>query len=214
MPSFRRSTTSSRLPLGQDENNVKQSQAFRISGPDECIGAPLLPFPSFENAPRVSKVEMHASVRFCRSEWPRLTGFCREGIGFWRSARGRGWWKWLRRWRGRGTIRCRYCRAPRWARCCGALPSPIFSPLRSNRPALLRDGNICRSRRRKSDLACFEEGLRGGFGAVVAEIARLSMTASRRLQLAAESSGTTASPFAAGVGRRRQPLSPSSASGR
>ena len=43
----------------------------------------------------------------------------------------------------------------------------------------------------KSVLACFEEGLRhGGLGAVVAEVARLSMTASRRLQLAAESSGT------------------------
>lgn len=41
----------------------------------------------------------------------------------------------------------------------------------------------------KTLLACFEEGLRGGFGAVVAEVARLSMTASRRLQLAAESSG-------------------------
>ncbi|MEP9389890.1 ImuA family protein [Mesorhizobium sp. KR9-304] len=41
----------------------------------------------------------------------------------------------------------------------------------------------------KAVLACFEEGLRGGFGAVVSEIARLSMTASRRLQLAAESSG-------------------------
>jgi len=41
-----------------------------------------------------------------------------------------------------------------------------------------------------SVLACFEEGLRhGGLGAVVAEVARLSMTASRRLQLAAESSG-------------------------
>lgn len=40
-------------------------------------------------------------------------------------------------------------------------------------------------------LACFEEGLRhGGLGAVVAEVARLSMTASRRLQLAAEQSGT------------------------
>ncbi|MHA6641825.1 ImuA family protein [Mesorhizobium sp. A623] len=39
-------------------------------------------------------------------------------------------------------------------------------------------------------LACFEEGLRhGGLGAVVAEVAKLSMTASRRLQLAAESSG-------------------------
>jgi len=40
-------------------------------------------------------------------------------------------------------------------------------------------------------LACFEEGLRhGGLGAVVAEMARLSMIDSRRLQLAAESSGT------------------------
>ncbi|MHA6685375.1 ImuA family protein [Mesorhizobium sp. A556] len=42
----------------------------------------------------------------------------------------------------------------------------------------------------KAVLACFEEGLRhGGLGAVVAEVAKLSMTASRRLQLAAESSG-------------------------
>ncbi|MFT8674577.1 MAG: damage-inducible protein [Acetobacter sp.] len=39
-------------------------------------------------------------------------------------------------------------------------------------------------------LACFEEGLRhGGPGAVVAEVGRLGMTASRRLQLAAESGG-------------------------
>lgn len=42
----------------------------------------------------------------------------------------------------------------------------------------------------KAVLACFEEGLRhGGLAAVVAEVVRLSMTASRRLQLAAESSG-------------------------
>jgi protein ImuA len=41
-----------------------------------------------------------------------------------------------------------------------------------------------------SVLARFEEGLRhGGLGAVVAEVAALSMTASRRLQLAAEGSG-------------------------
>ncbi|MCA0419571.1 MAG: ImuA family protein [Proteobacteria bacterium] len=39
----------------------------------------------------------------------------------------------------------------------------------------------------KALLACFEEGLRhGGFGAVIAEVAHLTMTASRRLQLAAE----------------------------
>lgn len=43
----------------------------------------------------------------------------------------------------------------------------------------------------KDLLACFEEGLRhGGLGTVVAEAASLSMTASRRLQLAAERSGT------------------------
>lgn len=42
----------------------------------------------------------------------------------------------------------------------------------------------------KDILACFEEGLRHtGLGAAVAEVARLSMTASRRLQLAAEASG-------------------------
>ncbi|WP_279483924.1 ImuA family protein [Aureimonas sp. SK2] len=45
----------------------------------------------------------------------------------------------------------------------------------------------------KTLLACFEDGLRhGGLGAVVAEVAKLSMTASRRLQLAAEGSGTLA----------------------
>jgi protein ImuA len=42
-----------------------------------------------------------------------------------------------------------------------------------------------------SVLACCEAGLRhGGLGGVVAEVARLPMTASRRLQLAAETSGT------------------------
>jgi protein ImuA len=43
----------------------------------------------------------------------------------------------------------------------------------------------------KSVLACMEEGLRhGGLGCVLAEVAHLSMTSSRRLQLAAEASGT------------------------
>jgi len=43
----------------------------------------------------------------------------------------------------------------------------------------------------KAVLACFEEGLRhGGLGAVVGEVAKLSMTASRRLQLSAEGTGT------------------------
>lgn len=53
----------------------------------------------------------------------------------------------------------------------------------------------------KAVLACFEEGLRqhSGLGAVVAEVERLSMTASRRLQLAAEGSG------AIGIAVRRLP---------
>lgn len=43
----------------------------------------------------------------------------------------------------------------------------------------------------KTVLACIEEGLRhGGLGAVVGEVTRLDMTASRRLQLCAEESGT------------------------
>ena len=42
----------------------------------------------------------------------------------------------------------------------------------------------------KAVLACFEEALRHSkLGAVVAEVSRLSMIASRRLQLAAEGSG-------------------------
>jgi protein ImuA len=42
-------------------------------------------------------------------------------------------------------------------------------------------------------LACLEEGLRhAGLAGVVGEVSRLSMTASRRLQLAAEGSGVTA----------------------
>jgi len=67
----------------------------------------------------------------------------------------------------------------------------LFAPalsqagLKSDRVIYLEGGDD------KTVLACFEEGLRhGGLGAVVAEIARLPMTASRRLQLAAEGSGT------------------------
>jgi protein ImuA len=45
----------------------------------------------------------------------------------------------------------------------------------------------------KGVLACMEEGLRhGGLAGVVGEVSRLAMTPSRRLQLAAETSGTLA----------------------
>lgn len=67
----------------------------------------------------------------------------------------------------------------------------LFAPalsqagLKSDRVIYLEGGDD------KTVLACFEEGLRhGGLGAVVAEVAGLPMTASRRLQLAAEGSGT------------------------
>jgi hypothetical protein len=64
-------------------------------------------------------------------------------------------------------------------------PALAQAGLNSDRVIYLEGGD------EKTILACFEEGLRhGGLGAVVAEVARLPMTASRRLQLAAEGSGT------------------------
>jgi protein ImuA len=64
-------------------------------------------------------------------------------------------------------------------------PALAQAGLKSDRVIYLEGGDD------KSVLACFEESLRhGGLGAVVAEVARLSMAASRRLQLAAEGSGT------------------------
>lgn len=67
----------------------------------------------------------------------------------------------------------------------------LFAPalsqagLKSDRVIYLEGGDD------KTVLACFEEGLRhGGLGAVVGEVARLTMPISRRLQLAAEGSGT------------------------
>lgn len=73
---------------------------------------------------------------------------------------------------------------------CIARPD-LFAPalsqagLKSDRVIYLEGGDD------KTVLTCFEEGLRhGGLGAAVAEVARLPMVASRRLQLAAEGSGT------------------------
>ena len=64
-------------------------------------------------------------------------------------------------------------------------PALAQAGLNSDRVIYLEGGD------EKTILASFEEGLRhGGLGAVVAEVARLLMTASRRLQLAAEGSGT------------------------
>ncbi len=57
----------------------------------------------------------------------------------------------------------------------------------------------------KTVLACMEEGLRhGGLGAVLGEVARLSMSASRRLQLAAARSESRCD---VGDGRQRRSIS-------
>lgn len=64
--------------------------------------------------------------------------------------------------------------------------APAFAQagLSSNRLICVEAGD------EKTLLSCFEEGLRyRGLGAVIAEVARLPMIASRRLQLAAEESG-------------------------
>ena len=64
-------------------------------------------------------------------------------------------------------------------------PALAQAGLSSDRVIYLEGGD------EKTILACFEEGLRhGGLGAVAAEVARLPMTASRQLQLAAEVSRT------------------------
>ena len=98
---------------------------------------------------------------------------------------------------GPSTARPRPCSPPVWrpgpaARSSGASPARICSPPPWPRPAWRPTGSsMSRPTDEKSVLACFEEGLRhGGLGAVVGEVARLSMTASRRLQLCAEGSGT------------------------
>jgi protein ImuA len=80
-------------------------------------------------------------------------------------------------------------------------PALAQAGLNSDRVIYLEAGD------EKTILACFEEGLRhGGLGAVVGEVARLPMTASRRLQLAAEGQGRSASRFAVGGGRQKHPI--------
>ncbi len=64
-------------------------------------------------------------------------------------------------------------------------PALAQAGLRSDKVIYLQAGDD------QAVLACLEEGLRhGGLGLVVGETARLPMTVSRRLQLAAEASGT------------------------
>jgi hypothetical protein len=83
-------------------------------------------------------------------------------------------------------------------------PALAQAGLNSDRVIYLEGGD------EKTILACFEEGLRhGGLGAVVAEVARLPMTASRRLQLAAEGSVTIGIALRRWRRQTRHPISAS-----
>ena len=83
-------------------------------------------------------------------------------------------------------------------------PALAQAGLNSDRVIYLEGGD------EKTILACFEEGLRhGGLGAVVAEVARLTMTASRRSSSPPKGRGRSASRCAGGGGRPRRPISAS-----
>ncbi len=72
---------------------------------------------------------------------------------------------------------------------CMARPD-LFAPALSQAGLAAERVVYVECRDEKSLLACFEEALRHpGLGAAIGETSRLSMTASRRLQLAAETSG-------------------------
>ncbi len=160
-----------------------------FQGTDECIDASCCHFRASgtHRAPRRWKCTR--AYGFAVRSGRDRQGSAGRGTGFWRSARDRGRRKWRCRWRGRCTVRGRNRRSTvgkvLW---CVTRPD-LFAP--AIEQAGLPPGRVIyvEAGDEKSVLACFEEGLRGGSGAVVAEIARLSMTASRRLQLAAESSG-------------------------
>ena len=100
------------------------------------------------------------------------------------------------RFRTRGKVLWCFTRADRFA------PSLTQVGLSAARVIYVECGDD------KTVLACFEEGLRHqGLGAVVAEVARLSMTASRRLQLAAVLRARSASRSGGGGARPRRPIS-------
>ena len=151
----------------------------------------MLPFPILERASRAWRDLSHVDERFCPLESAKLTGFFQERD--WRSA---VCMKWQAAATARSMGRLQHLFAAGIAartrgKVLWCLTRPdLFAPaiaqagLAPDRVIYVEAGD------EKSILACFEEGLRHpGLGAVVAEVARLSMTASRRLQLAAETSG-------------------------
>ena len=158
-----------------------------------CLTSPPIPcWPTLRSASSGSNRAGRVTARRFPSACNRSTRSC-PAAGL-RSGR---CMRWPAAATARSTARRRRCLPPasrraRRARCSGASPAQdLFAPalaqagLSPARVIYVEAGD------EKSVLACFEEGLRhGGLGAVVAEVARLSMTASRRLQLAAESSGS------------------------
>jgi hypothetical protein len=92
-----------------------------------------------------------------------------------------------------GAVRSRYCRPDPRQILWRITRQDLFAPALAQ-VGLAADRVIyVDAYDEKSVLASFGEGVRhGGLGAVVAEVARLSMTSSRRLSLAAEASGSMA----------------------
>lgn len=126
----------------------------------------------------------------------------------WRAARSGRRRKRRGRRRGRGTLHRRYrCPNHRQVVWCLARFDLFF-------PALAQVGLhpdrviFVECDKEETVLASFEAALRyGGLGAVVAELVRLPMTASRRLQLAAEKSGSLGLVIRRWRARRKPPTS-------
>lgn len=155
------------------------------------IARQTLSSPSSRSALRTWRAVLRAPRRSCRSGLPRSTGGFREGLGL----------GCLHEIAGGGNGAVDGAAAAMFAAGISARTrgkvlwivtrTDLFAPaiaqagLAPDRVIHVEAGD------EKALLACFEEGLRhGGLGAVVAETAHLSMSASRRLQIAAEGSGT------------------------
>lgn len=157
--SFRRGTTSSRLTLSQDENKCRTYHRLSaLQGSDECIGAPCCHFRASRTHRASRRRKRTRAYGFAVRSGRNRQGSAGRRIGFWRSARDRRRWQRRRRWRGRGTLRCRYCRAHGGQGSVVRYPARSFRACdRTGRPAS-GTGNLCRSRRRKIRSRLFRRG--------------------------------------------------------
>jgi protein ImuA len=190
MPSFRRGTTSSRLTLSQDENKCRTNYRLSRFKGQMSVSAP--PAAISELRERIARLEgSNARIRTVLPFGVAAIDRVLAGGGLVFGG--------LHEVAGGGNGAVDGAAAALFAAGIGARTAgkvlwcvtrpDLFAP--AIEQAGLPPGRVIyvEAGDEKSVLACFEEGLRGGFGSVIAEIARLSMTTSRRLQLAAESSG-------------------------